>query len=100
VIDVTRERVKYTVRQDLLAGKNRDEMVEDLAGIFDNEARRRAIAQTESVVAFSEGCIRAGIAMGATDCRRGIELSFGAKADTAKIEGYRREYLKSITARF
>lgn len=66
VTDVTKERVKNSIRQSLLAGKNRDEMVHALEGIIDHPARRRAIAQTESVIAFSEGRIQAGIEMGAT----------------------------------
>jgi hypothetical protein len=67
--DVTRERVKNTIRQGLLAGKDREALEEDLADVFDNASRRRMIAQTESVLAFSEGRIQAEIEMGATEKR-------------------------------
>ncbi len=65
----TKNRVKNAVRQSLLAGEDRSGLEKRLESIFDNPARRRAIAQTESVQAFSEGRVQAGIEMGATEKR-------------------------------
>lgn len=142
ITDTTRDRVKNSIRQSLLAGESRDDLVKRLGDVIDSEPRRRMIAQTESVQAFSEGRIQAGIEMGATEkkwraqiercpicddlhgrtaplagyfegkygkfygspahphCRCGIELSFGAKNDTASIQQYRSDYLKSLRDRF
>ena len=65
IADTTKERVTNTIKQGLVAGKNRDELADDLKGIFDDPKRRETIAHTESVTAFSEGRIQAGIQMGA-----------------------------------
>lgn len=64
--DTTKDRVRSTVRQGIINGHSREEMVKDLSGIIDSESRRRMIAQTESVRSFSEGRIQAALEIGAT----------------------------------
>ena len=64
--EITKERVKNTIRRGLLEGKDREAISNDLRSVFDNPSRRRMIVQTESVQAFSEGRIQAGIEMGAS----------------------------------
>jgi SPP1 gp7 family putative phage head morphogenesis protein len=65
----TQKRIKHSIRKSLLAGEDRDQLVKRLEPIVKNTKRAESIAQTESIRAFSEGRIQAGIEMGATEKR-------------------------------
>lgn len=69
ITDTTKDRIRNSIKQSIAAGEDRDALTKRLEGIVDSPARRRAIAQTESVRAFSNGRLIAGKKMGATGKR-------------------------------
>lgn len=65
LVTTTKERIANNIKQGITAGLDRDGIADSLADVIDSPVRRQTIVSTESVRAFSEGRIQAGIAMGA-----------------------------------